>query len=87
LFNDGDVAILIDRVEASCACVTAGPLPLRVAPGSGAALTLRFDSSKEPTFRGTLGVEVVGRSADGRVRLTTNVRVSVLDPEGQGGDR
>ena len=72
--------VVISRVETSCPCIRATPDRLSLAPGDSSELTLTFDPSDEPEFRGILAVEYVGRSSDGAAVLRGTVRLEVKGP-------
>ena len=71
--------VVISRVETSCPCVRATPDRLSLAPGESSKLTLTFDPSGEPGFRGKLAVEYVGRSPDGSAVARGTVHLEVKD--------
>jgi len=75
--NPGAKPVVVDRIESSCPCIRATPGTLHIGPGESAALTLRFDPSDEPDFRGALAVEYEGKTTDGTVALQGRVRVDV----------
>lgn len=68
--------VVADRIETSCPCLKVTPSSIRLAPGETTMLTIDFDSSSEPEFRGELGVDVTGY-VDGSVvfRTQTSLRV------------
>ena len=79
LRNPSSEPISIVRVETSCPCLRAEPIPLPVAPGMEAMLRFVFDSTGEPEFRGELEVEVGGFGPSGRQVFQSHLRVSVAD--------
>lgn len=89
--NAGTDPRSVERVETSCPCVSAGPVPLAVAAGGEGRLTVVFDAAEEPNFRGNLAVELRGLDASGAELFRTKVNVGVSDavPQGPdlGGDR
>ncbi|CAN0426499.1 unnamed protein product [Phaeothamnion confervicola] len=86
LFNPSSESLVVERVETSCPCVRSTTrLPLRINPGETEILDVEFDPSKEPGFRGGLGVDVVGTDAIGtgvfycRVDVEVSERVETSD--------
>ena len=77
LRNPGTEAIEVAHFDASCPCVRVTPDRLRIAPGQSAMIGLTFDPADEPDFRGSLAVEVIGRSPDGSAVARGIVRVEV----------
>jgi hypothetical protein len=69
----------VTQINTSCPCVSAGPLPLTVAAGGEASLSIAFDSSGEPAFRGGLAVELRGLNASGSELFRNQVTVTVAD--------
>ena len=55
------------------------PGRLRVGPGKTVGLTVEFDPSEQPDFRGRLAVAYVGTSLDGVAVLRGRVEVNVVD--------
>ena len=79
--NSGAVALTVATIETSCPCISATPTPLRVAPRSAATMSVRFDPSEEPSFRGRLAVELTGKAVDDSVLFRTRVHVEVVDSQ------
>lgn len=77
LKNESAEAISIDRVETSCPCLSVLPLPARVEAGSERSLTVAFDPTAEPDFRGGLAVELTGRGSAGTILFGTRVDLDV----------
>jgi hypothetical protein len=77
LRNPGDEAVEVASVETSCPCIRASPPALSIAPRGAGSLTLAFDPSDEPGFRGMLSVEVTGWTADRRVAFRTRAELEV----------
>ncbi len=77
--NPGAKAVVVERIESSCECLTVDPPALRLGPGESSVLRVVFDSSREADFRGELGVEVTGRAGD-RVVFRTVVELEVKTP-------
>jgi len=75
--NPGPEQITVDQVETSCPCLEVFRVPSRIDPGQSRKLTLRFNPTEEPNFRGRLTIEVTGRTAEGRVVFRTRARVEV----------
>ena len=79
LRNLGFEPISVVRVETSCPCLRAEPIPLDVNPGMEATLILVVDHAGEPEFRGDLEVEVGGFGLSGGQVFQSRLRVSVAD--------
>jgi Protein of unknown function (DUF1573) len=77
--NVTSAELTIAKIESSCPCVGVTPIPLRVAPGSACQGKVRFDSTEEPSFRGSLSVELVGKAKDGAILFQTSVKVKVVN--------
>lgn len=83
--NRGATAVVVERIESSCECLTVDPLSLRLGAGKSGVLRVVFDSSQEADFRGELGVELTGRAAGGvAFRTVVNVYVKSPVPTGTG---
>jgi hypothetical protein len=76
LANPGSQALTIERVETSCSCLTIAPRSIRIAPGESKTLSLEFDPSEEPDFRGGLSIDVTGFAAGG-VAFHTRAKLEV----------
>lgn len=70
-------AVIVEQVETSCYCVRVTPASFRIAPDEDVELTVTFDSSKEPNFRGGLSVQVAGKGRDDVVLFRTLVELTV----------
>lgn len=77
LKNASVETIRIERVETSCPCIRVSLLPAQVEGGSEQPLTVTFDPTEEPEFRGGLRVEVIGREAGGATLFRTAVVLEV----------
>ncbi len=75
--NRGTETILAAQFETSCPCVRATLDREKIGPGEIGTLTVNFNSSEEPDFRGCLSVEYIGRSSAGDALLTGLVDVVV----------
>jgi hypothetical protein len=64
--NHSHEAIVIDRIELSCECLTVSPALTTVGPREARNLHVRADLSREPDFRGTLVLVVTVIAVDGR---------------------
>lgn len=60
---------------------------MRIGAGATGALTVRFDPSEEPDFRGGLAVDLVGQGADGIAlfRAQAHLRVNLSTDPVSGG--
>lgn len=65
--------VTVDRMKASCDCLTALPGTFTLGPGG----RLTLDLSDEPLFRGLLSMEVTGLERRGGVVFRTTVNASV----------
>lgn len=77
LRNPTSEAVSVERIETSCPCILVSPTSIVVGSGESSALTIEFDPTDEPEFRGGLSVNVVGKEATGRVALRGRVEVEV----------
>lgn len=77
LHNSGPRSVIVERVETSCPCLQVEDRSIDLPSGESAPLTLVFDSSDEPDFRGALSIEVSGRDTDRRILFHTHVDVEV----------
>ncbi|SIO46788.1 Protein of unknown function [Singulisphaera sp. GP187] len=80
LLNPGLRRIAIDKVETDCPCLLATPASLVVDPGASTPLTVTFDPSHDPDFKGKLGVGVYGYAAGAEVFRTTVELEVASDP-------
>jgi hypothetical protein len=71
--------VVIERIDVSCPCIRVAPGSLRIDPGGSAALRVSFDPTKDPNYRGELGVHVIGFGDGGRVVFRTRVEL-VINP-------
>lgn len=87
--NHGKDSAAVNRIETSCPCLTVTPSSMRLAPGETNTLTVAFDPSAEPDFRGGLAIDVTGYDGGGpvfRTRTTLTV-VSHLEEGQASGER
>lgn len=77
LLNPHGEALTVDRVETSCPCVLVSPLPLGVDAGQSATLSVVFDASHDPAFRGALAIELVGRASEGSALFRSHISLTV----------
>jgi hypothetical protein len=75
VLSSQETPVRLERIETSCPCVKVGPVPVQIDPGSTTALTVTFDASGEPDFRGKLSVNIVGYTEDGSVGFMTHLAV------------
>ena len=71
------MAVEVERIETSCHCVRVEPMSLSIEPGESTTLTVSFDPSEDPDFRGGLAVEVLGKDRDDDVLFRTRVDLTV----------
>jgi hypothetical protein len=79
LNNPGRDTITVEHVDTSCRCLEIGPVPAAVRARQTQQLTVRFNPSEEPNFRGKLSIEVTGRAPDGAVVFRTRVQLEIED--------
>ncbi len=77
LKNKTDIAIVIDRIEASCPCIRVASIPARVEGRSARTLAVMFDPRAEPEFRGGLAVELTGYGPDRAIIFRGRVDLDV----------
>jgi hypothetical protein len=58
---------------------------LHLTPGEAATVTVEFDPTEEPDFRGSLAAEYTGRSSGGLAILRGRVNLRVADSPGTAG--
>jgi hypothetical protein len=75
LRNPGPQPVSVERIETGCSCLRVGPAPIRLGPGESAALTVAFDPSHDPDFRGMLSIDVDGHDATGSLVFRTCVNL------------
>jgi hypothetical protein len=75
VLSSQETPVRLERIETSFPCVKVGPVPVQIDPGSTTALTVTFDASGEPDFRGKLSVNIVGYTEDGSVGFMTHLAV------------
>jgi hypothetical protein len=80
--NETDAAIAVSRIETSCPCIRITPCPVQLEPQQAILTTVRFDPTEEPSFRGRLSVEYIGRAANDEVIFRGRVQVSVVETPG-----
>jgi len=78
LRNRGSAPVTIERIETSCPCISAKAAPSHVRSGESALLTVNFDASEDPQFRGRLAVECIGLSSSGEPVFRCRVDLSVV---------
>lgn len=71
----------IVRVETSCPCLNVSPVSLTIEPRSSAILTVAFDPTEEPDFRGRLAVRVKGVDASDTIVFEARVNLEVRSPQ------
>lgn len=79
LRNKGAEPIAVERIETSYPCIKLSPIPLRIEPNRTANLTVGYDASEDPTFRGGLGVDIAGLGKNSEVLFRTVVKLNVAD--------
>ena len=75
--NSGGKRQQITNVRTTCPCVGLVGLPVSIEPGRSVGLTVIFDPTEEPDFRGTLGVGLIGMGATGDELFQTEVNLTV----------
>jgi Protein of unknown function (DUF1573) len=72
--------VTIDRVEASCECMTLNSVPLSIGAGAEARIRVVVDESRDISFRGQLAIDVDGYVGTQKaLRFQAWVRV-ITDP-------
>ncbi len=84
--NTGSDSAAVVRIETSCPCLRVRPGRVLVGPGESAALTLTFDPTHDPGFRGCLSVSVEGYSAAGNTVFRMRVDLEVRRRSGEAAD-
>ena len=80
LHKPGRLPVTVVWVATSCPCVTVGPRPVRIAAEASSNLSVSYDSTGEPDFRGRLAVSMTGQRSDGATLFRAGVEL-------QGDDR
>ncbi len=83
--NTQALPLTLNRIETSCSCVGAWPVPIEIGPGESKTLSVTFDSPSEPDFEGGLSVEITGYLADGKVAFRTLAKLEI-QPSADGRD-
>lgn len=76
--NPGDASIVVAKVDSSCPCLRVAPGAFVARPHSTTDVTMTYDASEAPDFRGVLALEVRGRDAGGGVLFQTRVDLRVV---------
>ena len=79
LTNPRPMPVVVDRFETSCPCIRATAENRVIGPGETTGLTIEFDPSHEPGFRGSLTVEYVGKSPEGLTVVRGRVDLEVRE--------
>lgn len=82
LQNRTPFEVVVDHMETSCSCVQITECPVRVPPNGMARMSVKFDPSDEPHFRGGLSVNCVGKGNDGTNLFLIRVTLDVRDSHG-----
>ena len=70
--------IVIERVESSCPCIRAGPLPARLAAGGSATLHISFEpEADDEGFGDLLLVSIRGFSSENAVAFEASAKVDL----------
>ena len=77
LRNTQEDSVMVQRIETSCPCIGATPMPMRIGPGRTEQLNVVFNPSFDPDFEGALSVEVTGHLASGQLAFRTSVRLEI----------
>jgi len=76
--------VIVAMVETSCPCLNVAEQSTNIGPGQAAELTVKFDPTDDPDFRGGLSIDVIGRDPRGgivfRTRAQIDVRVQAGEP-------
>jgi hypothetical protein len=84
LRNTSASAVTVARIDTSCPCVRVAPLTTRIDSGTEATLTVAFDPTEEPDFRGGLSVELTGFDVGGfilfKARVDLDIRTAPATP-------
>lgn len=83
LVNWGDQPVMVERIETSCPCLIITPESTCIGPGETATVSVKFNPSAEPDFRGRLAIDVTGYTGDQTVFHTlANLDVRTRPPIG-----
>jgi hypothetical protein len=77
LRNRGPQRVVVESIETSCPCVGVAPHRVCLEPGRDEAMTVTFDPTRDPDFRGSLCVELSGYGTGEKVVFRTRVKLSV----------
>jgi hypothetical protein len=77
LRNPQSELVYLERISTSCPCIQVTPAPIQVSPRETKNLTVRFDLSTEPDFRGGLSVEITGIGVGEQVLFQSKVDFEV----------
>jgi hypothetical protein len=77
LRNPHDQPVEIVALESTCSCLESTGVPARADAGETRAVIITLDLSLEPAFTGPLSVKVTGRTSDGSIAFSTEVRTTV----------
>lgn len=75
--NPGLHTLTVERVDTSCPCLTATPVPMKIGPGETRTLNVNFDPVAEPDYHGALSIEAVGYDRSDRTIFRTHVKLVV----------
>ena len=78
LHNRTAMRLAVDRIKTSCPCIQVTPRTVRIEPGDSARLTVTYDPTEAPEFRGALSARVDGYATE-RLVFQTQVNLDVLD--------
>jgi Protein of unknown function (DUF1573) len=86
LRNSTSHPVLVSRVQTSCHCLNVAGQPTHIGSGQVADLTVKFDPTDDPDFRGGLSVDVLGHDPTGELVFQTRVRLEVRVQPGKAAD-
>jgi len=86
LRNSGSHPVIVAWVETSCPCLSVAEQTTDIGPGQAADLTLKFDPTNDPDFRGGLSIDVIGRDPPGGIVFRTRAQIEVRAQPGESPD-
>jgi hypothetical protein len=87
LRNSGPHPVIVSRAQTGCPCLNVAGQTAYIGPGQAVNLTVEFDPTEDPDFRGRLSIDVFGRDQPGKIVFQTHVRLEVRDQLGKPADR
>ncbi|MHB1557825.1 MAG: DUF1573 domain-containing protein [Isosphaeraceae bacterium] len=76
--NSSSRPVAVERIDTTCPCIQVSPGSFAVGAGETRFLTVRFDPSHDPEFRGGLSVVVTGFDESERAIFCTRVDLEII---------